>query len=106
MANAQVSHHFKAVVILGSQPRYPFVVSPGEFQIALSIVEGLVAQPLLQHRDRDDAEHADAAVGVPEGVGVGPSRVDAHLAGRLFLNLAQALPGDVQHWPLPVLVVE
>ena len=31
----------------GSQPANPFVVRPGQFHIALCVLEGLVAQPLL-----------------------------------------------------------
>ena len=90
----------------GSQPGHPFVMRAGQLHIALRVLEGLVAQPFLQHGNRNAAEDAVTAVGVPEGVGVGPGRVDAYLQGRLFHNLAQTPPGDVQHRPLPVLVVE
>ena len=89
-----------------SQPVYPFVVRPCQFHVALRVLEGLVPQPFLEHGDRHAPEDAVAAVGVPEGVGVGPGRVNAHLEGRLFHYLAQAPPRDVQHRPLPVLVVE
>ena len=45
---------------------------PGQFHVALCVLEGLVAQPLLQHGDRHAPEHAVTAVGVPQGVGMGP----------------------------------
>ena len=77
---------------LPSQSANPFVVRPGQLHVALRVLEGLVPQPLLQHGDRDAPEDAVAAVGGPEGVGVGPGRVDAHLEGCLFHYLAQALP--------------
>ena len=60
----------------GSQPGHPFVMRAGQLDVTLRVLEGLVAQPLLQHRDRNTSQHAVAAVGVPEGVGVGPRRVD------------------------------
>ena len=57
------------------QPANPLVVRPGQLHITLGIDHRGVPQPLLQHRDRDAPQHAVAAVGVPEGVGVGPGRV-------------------------------
>ena len=82
------------------------MVRASQLDVALGVLEGLVTQPFLQHWDRHAAQHAVAAVGVPESMGVGPLRVDPHLEGRLFHNLAQAPSRHVQHGPLPVLVVE
>ena len=90
----------------GSQPGHSFVVSPGQFHVALDVLEGLVSQPPLQHRNGNAFQYAVTSVGMPEGVRVGPGRADSHLEGRLFHNLAQVPPGDVQHRPLPLLVVE
>ena len=61
---------------LRSQPAYPFVVRPGQLDVALGVDHRSVAQPFLQHGDRNAPQHAVAAVGVPEGVGVGPGGVD------------------------------
>ena len=38
-----------------SQSANPFVVSSGQLDVALGVLEGLVAQPLLQHWDRHAA---------------------------------------------------
>ena len=38
-----------------SQPANPFVVRAGQLDVALSVLEGLVAQPFLQHGDRNSS---------------------------------------------------
>ena len=57
-----------------SQPRYPFVVRPGQLDVALGVDHRGVAKPFLQYWDRDPSQDAVASVGVPEGVRVGPGR--------------------------------
>ena len=88
-----------------SQPANPFVVRPGQLDVALRIDHRGVAQPFLQHGNRNAPQHAVAAVGVPEGVGVGPGGVDPDLACRVLHHLADPLARQVQHWLVMVLAV-
>ncbi len=72
--DAEFSSFGEAANKYGSQPTNPFVVRPGQFHVALGVPEGLVAQPFLQHGDRHAPQHAVAAVGMPEGMGVASDR--------------------------------
>ena len=63
-------------------------------------------QPLLEDRDRHSAKHAVAAVGVAEGVGMGPGGIYADIHGSSFHRFPDPLSGDVQHGAVSVLGVE
>ena len=63
-------------------------------------------QPLLKDRDRHSAKHAVAAVGVAEGVGMGPGGIYADIYGSSLHRFPDPLAGDVQHWVVSVLGVE
>ena len=87
------------------QPANPFVVRPGQLDVALGVDHRRVAQPLLQDGNRHAPQHAVAAVSVPEGVRVGPGGVDPDLACRVLHHLADPLARQVQHWLVMVLAV-
>ena len=64
------------------------MVGAGQFHVALGVGQGLMAEPLLEHRYLNAAEDAVAAVGVAEGVGVRPGGVSmpASAAARFILS--------------------
>lgn len=84
------------------QPANPFVVSSGQFHVALRVRQGLMPQPLLEDRDRHPAKHAVTAVGVAEGVRMGPGRIYADIYGSPLHRFPDSLAGDVQHGAVSV----
>ena len=57
------------------QPLHPVVVATRQLHVPLSLRQGVVSQPLLEHRRGDPVEDSVPPVGVPEGMGVGPHGV-------------------------------
>ena len=55
------------------QPLHPVVVATRQLHIPLSVRQGVVSQPLLEHRRGDPVEDGVPPVDVPEGMG-GPAR--------------------------------
>ena len=94
------------ICVSNSQSANPFVVRPSQLHIALGVDHGGMAQPFLQDGDRNPSQDAVAAVGVPQGAGVGPGRVYPYLDRRLFHHLADPLAREGQHRLVPVLAVE
>ena len=56
------------------QPLHPVVVATRQLHVSFRLRQGVVSQPLLEHRRGDPVEDGVPPVGVPEGMGVGPSR--------------------------------
>ena len=55
------------------------MAGPSQFDVALGVRQGLLSQPLLEHRAEGASQHAVATVGVAEGEGVDPRRGYARL---------------------------
>ena len=62
---------------ISSQPLHPVVVAAGQLHVAFRLRQGMVSQPLLEHRRRHSRQHSVPAVGVPQRVGVGPCAVSS-----------------------------
>ena len=88
------------------QPLHPVVVATRQLHVSFRLRQGVVSQPLLEHRCGDAVEDGVPSVGVPEGMGVGPHGVQPRRDGRFFHGLADPLPADVKERPGPVLRVD
>ena len=84
----------KKYALLSSHPANPFVVRPGQFDVPLTVGQRRVAQLFLQHGNRNTPQHAVAAVGVPEGVRVGPGGAEPDLACCVLHRLALRAGGE------------
>ena len=92
--------------LLRSRSRYPLVMGSRQLDVALRVLEGLVAQPLPKDGGRYATEDVVAAVGVRQGVGVGPGGIYAGVRGSALHGFRDPLSGDVHHGAVSVLGVE
>ena len=67
-------------------PLHPVVVATGQLDIPLRLRQGMMPQPLLEHRRGNPVENGVPPVGVPEGVRGARAGLDARLSLRLALG--------------------
>ena len=86
--------HFPLALLVGSflkprllQPPHPVVVPTRQLHERLSLRQGVVSQPLLEHRRGGLVEDGVPPVGVPEGMGVGPPGSSPAATAASFIDL-------------------
>ena len=70
-----VGSFLKPSLLQALQPLHPVVVATRQLHVSFRLRQGVVSQPLLEHRCGDAVEDGAPPVGVPEGMGVGPCGV-------------------------------
>ena len=83
-----------------SYPVHVRMVFPRQVNVLHGHCQRRVAQPFLQDVDRYALEDTVAPVGVPEGVGMDPGRLNTHLRRSLLHSLSHRLAGEFDQRPV------